>query len=375
MESIFRNINKKFGFGLMRLPMKGEEVDYAQVNDMVDAFMKAGFTYFDTAKGYLDGKSEVALRECVVKRYPRESFTVTDKLTSNFFNSEEDIRKCFEEQLKTVGVDYFDYYLMHAQGRVNYDKYQKFRAYEIAQELKKEGKIKHVGLSFHDSAEFLDKILTDHPEVELVQIQLNYVDYADEGVQGGKCLEVCKKHGKPAVIMEPVKGGNLVRLPEEADKIFRDLNGGSNASYAIRFAASFDTVAMVLSGMSDLAQMEDNLSFMKDFRPIDEKEKQAIDKVCAIFKSQHLIPCTACRYCTAGCPKQIRRPDLFSDMNAKSQYKDWNSDYYYSCVHTTGGHGKASDCIKCGKCEKVCPQHLKIRELLVKVAETFEKAE
>ena len=374
MESIFRNINKKFGFGLMRLPMKGEEVDYAQVNDMVDAFMKAGFTYFDTAKGYLDGKSEVALRECVVKRYPRESFTVTDKLTANFFNS-EDIRKCFEEQLKTVGVEYFDYYLMHAQGRVNYDKYQKFRAYEIAQELKKEGKIKHVGLSFHDSAEFLDKILTDHPEVELVQIQLNYVDYADEGVQGGKCLEVCKKHGKPAVIMEPVKGGNLVRLPEEADKIFRGLNGGSNASYAIRFAASFDTVAMVLSGMSDLAQMEDNLSFMKDFRPIDEKEKQAIDKVCAIFKSQHLIPCTACRYCTAGCPKKIRIPDLFSDMNAKSQYKDRNSDYYYSCVHTAGGHGKASDCIKWGKCEKVCPQHLKIRELLVKVAETFEKAE
>ena len=174
----------------MRLPMKGEEVDYAQVNDMVDAFMKAGFTYFDTAKGYLDGKSEVALRECVVKRYPRESFTVTDKLTTNFFNSEEDIRKCFEEQLKTVGVEYFDYYLMHAQGRVNYDKYQKFHAYEIAQELKKEDKIKHVGLSFHDSAEFLDKILTDHPEVELVQIQLNYVDYADEGVQGGKCLEV-----------------------------------------------------------------------------------------------------------------------------------------------------------------------------------------
>ncbi len=359
----------------MRLPMKGEEVDYAQVNDMVDAFMKAGFTYFDTAKGYLDGKSEIALRECVVKRYPRESFTVTDKLTSNFFNSEEDIRKCFEEQLKTVGVEYFDYYLMHAQGRVNYDKYRKFHAYEIAQELKKEGKIKHVGLSFHDSAEFLDKILTDHPEVELVQIQLNYVDFADEGVQGGKCLEVCKKHGKPAVIMEPVKGGNLVRLPEEADKIFRELNGGSNASYAIRFAASFDTVAMVLSGMSDLAQMEDNLSSMKDFRPIDEKEKQAIDKVCAIFKSQHLIPCTACRYCTAGCPKKIRIPDLFSDMNAKSQYKDWNSDYYYSCVHTTGGHGKASDCIKCGKCEKVCPQHLKIRELLVKVAETFEKAE
>lgn len=375
MESIFRNINKKFGFGLMRLPMKGEEVDYAQVNDMVDAFMKAGFTYFDTAKGYLDGKSEVALRECVVKRYPRESFTVTDKLTTNFFNSEEDIRKCFEEQLKTVGVEYFDYYLMHAQGRVNYDKYRKFHAYEIAQELKKEGKIKHVGLSFHDSAEFLDKILTDHPEVELVQIQLNYVDYADEGVQGGKCLEVCKKHGKPAVVMEPVKGGNLVRLPEEADKIFRDLNGGSNASYAIRFAASFDTVAMVLSGMSDLAQTEDNIGFMKDFRPIDEKEKQAIDKVCAIFKSQHLIPCTACRYCTAGCPKKIRIPDLFSDMNAKSQYKDWNSDYYYGCVHTAGGHGKASDCIKCGKCEKVCPQHLKIRELLVKVAETFEKAE
>ncbi len=370
---MFENVKKNFGFGMMRLPMLGNDVDFEQVNRMVDAFIANGFTYFDTAKGYLGGKSEVAVRECVVKRYPRTSFTVTDKLTMDYFNSEEDIVRCFENQLKTVGVDYFDFYLMHAQGKVNYDKYQKYRAYEIAEELKKQGRIRHVGLSFHDSAEFLDHILCDHPEVELVQLQLNYLDYDDPGVQSKKCLDVCIRHHKPVVVMEPVKGGSLVNLPAEANEILKNLHGNSNAGYALRFAAGCENVFMTLSGMSDMEQMNDNLSTMKDFTPLNEEEREAVKKVCAILKDSRLIPCTGCRYCVDGCPKHILIPDLFADLNAKIRDKDWNSDYYYHEVHTQKGQGKASDCLKCGKCEISCPQHLKIRELLQKVASAFEQ--
>lgn len=372
MEKYFDKVNTNFGFGLMRLPLIENEIDFEQTKGMVDEFIKKGHTYFDTAHGYLGGKSEIALRECVVKRYPREAYTITNKLSANYFNSEEDIYKVFNEQLEICGVDYFDFYLMHSQNRGNYDKFQKYHAYEIAQELKKQGKIKHVGFSFHDSAEMLEQILNDHPEVELVQIQLNYVDYNDAGVQSKLCLDVCNKHHKPIVVMEPVKGGNLVNLPKEADDIFRKLNNGSNASFAIRFAASQPGVFMVLSGMSDMNQISDNLSFMTNFVPLNEEEYKAVDKVCEIFNNQHLIPCTSCRYCVDGCPQKILIPNLFADMNAKNIYHDWNSNFYYSTVHTKN-NGKASDCIKCGKCEKVCPQHLKIRDLLEQVANEFEK--
>lgn len=218
----------------------------------------------------------------------------------------------------------------------------------------------------------MEQILTENPEVEVVQIQLNYVDFDDPGVQAGKCLEVCRRHNKPVIVMEPVKGGNLAGLPKEADDVLRSLSGGSNASYAIRFAAGQPGVFMVLSGMSDLNQMKDNIGFMREFVPLTEEEKRAIEKVCRIFRSKHTIQCTGCRYCVSGCPKHILIPDLFSDLNAKKQYGDWNSDFYYGEVHTGGGRGKASDCIRCGKCEQVCPQHLKIRDLLVEVAKTFE---
>ncbi len=362
---------KNFGFGCMRLPMKAGEVDTAQFTKMVDRFIAAGFTYFDTAHGYLSGKSETALRECLTSRYPREAYTLTDKLTTNFFSKEEDIRPFFDSQLEACGVDYFDYYLMHAQNAEFYKKFVDCGAYRIAGELKAEAKVKHVGLSFHDKAAVLETILAEQPEIEVVQLQFNYVDYEDPSIEGRKCLEVCRRYGKPVIVMEPVKGGSLVNLPDEAKTVLDALHGGSYASYAIRFAASFEGVMMVLSGMSDLSQLEDNLSFMKNFKSLTDAEFAAIDKVCEIFKMQDIIPCTACHYCTEDCPKNIAIPDLFACMNAKRQFKDWNSDWYYM-VHTQNA-GKASDCIKCGICEKACPQHLEIRALLENVAAEFEK--
>ena len=371
----FPEIHGNFGFGCMRLPMKDGQVDKEEFSRMADDFITSGLNYFDTAHGYLGGLSETAIRDCVVKRYDRSKFLLTDKLTTVFFQKEEDILPFFENQLKWCGVDYFDFYLMHAQDHDNYQKYKRCRAYEIGWQLKQEGKIRHFGISFHDKADVLDMILTEHPEVEVVQIQFNYVDYEDASVESRKVYEVCEKHGKPVIVMEPVKGGSLVKLPAEADKILRDLHGGSNASYALRFAASFPNMAMVLSGMSNMEQMQDNLSAMRDFEPLNEKEMNAVHRVCEIFRSLNLIPCTGCRYCVeeSQCPKGIRIPDMFSSLNAHEAFHNWNTAYYYNNVITGDGHGKASECIRCGKCEKVCPQHLPIRELLKKVAAAFEK--
>lgn len=369
---MFNEVLKNFGFGCMRLPMKGDNVDYDEFNKMIDTFIANGFNYFDTAHGYLQGKSEIALHDCLVKRYPREKYILTNKLTNFFFKTEADVKPFFESQLKICGVDYFDFYLMHAQNRDNYPFFKRCRAYEQALELKAAGKIKHLGISFHDTADMLDKILTEYPQVEVVQIQLNYVDYDDPAVQSRKCLEVCNKHNKPVIVMEPVKGGNLVNLPETAKKYFEALGSNSAASYAIRFAAGCKGVFMVLSGMSDLAQMTDNISYMKDFKPLGRRETAAVQNVCAVFKGMNLIACTACRYCIDGCPQKISIPDLFACMNTKNIYHDWNANYYYDEVHTKNG-GKASACIKCGKCETACPQRLPIRELLKSVAREFEK--
>ena len=367
-------VKKNFGFGCMRLPMNGDQVDIAETTRMVDEFLAQGFNYFDTAHGYIGGKSELALKECLTSRYPREAYSLTDKLTDSYFKTETDIRPFFESQLEACGVDYFDFYLMHAQNADNFKKFKACRAYETAFALKAEGRIRHVGLSFHDRAEVLDQILTEYPQIEVVQIQFNYLDYDDIAVQSRKCYEVCRKHGKPVLVMEPVKGGSLVNLPEEAKKVLDDLHGGSPASYAIRFAAGFPGMMMVLSGMSNMEQMKDNLSYMRDFKPLNETELAAVKKVQEIFHKMNMIPCTACRYCVEGCPKKISIPDLFAIMNIKQLHHDWNADYYYEEVHTAPGR-RASDCLKCGKCEKICPQHLPIRKLLEEVAKEFDKPE
>ena len=359
MSNSFDLIQRNFGFGYMRLPMTGEEVDIPQTTKMVDAFLESGFNYFDTAHGYIGGKSELAIRECLSSRYPRDRYILTNKLSAPCYEKEADIRPLFQQQLEACGVDYFDFYLIHAVSAARMPFYEGTGAFRIAGELKQEGKVRHIGMSFHDKAEVLDEILTKHPELEVVQIQFNYVDYEDEKVESRKCYEVCRKHGKPVIIMEPVKGGSLVNLPPAAQKILDRLEGGSNASYAIRFAAGFEGVIMVLSGMSTMEQMEDNLSYMKNFQPLNQQEQETLTKVCAIFRNQGLIPCTACRYCTEVCPQGIAIPELFAALNAKRSGQ--------SVTEVSGGI--PADCIRCGKCEETCPQELNIRQLLTVAAE------
>ncbi len=374
-NGFFPEIKGNFGFGCMRLPMNNGRVDYDEFRRMIDAFLEAGFNYFDTAHGYIGGQSETAIRDCLSSRISREKFLLTDKLTDPYFESEEDIRPFFMKQLELCGVDYFDFYLMHAQDAENYPKFKRCRAYETAYELKKEGLIRHLGLSFHDEPEVLDMILTEHPEVEIVQIQFNYLDYESDNVKSRRCHEVCLKHNKPIVVMEPVKGGSLVNLPMEADEILRGLNGGSNASYALRYAASFPNMAMIISGMSNMEQMEDNLSSMKEFTPVNEEELQAIARVVDIFSKLDTIPCTRCRYCVDEnqCPMNIVIPDIINSVNEHHMYHSVNQRAGYNLFVVGGDKGRASDCIGCGMCERVCPQHLEIRSILEQAAELFEK--
>lgn len=370
--SVFENVKKNFGFGCMRLPMlENGEVDYDHFNKMIDTFMEEGFNYFDTAHGYIDGKSEIAIRECIAKRYDRESYILTNKLSDGYFNSQEEIVPFFESQLEACGVEYFDFYLFHAINKKYYEKYTACDAFETVKKLKEEGRVRHIGMSFHDKADVLDMILSEHPEIEVVQLQFNYLDYEDVGVQGRLCYEVCRKYNKPVIVMEPVRGGALVNLPEQAERILTSLNNGSVASYAIRFAAGFEGIFMTLSGMSNMEQMKDNLSYMKEFVPLNEKELKAVETVCAILKEEDVIPCTACSYCVAGCPVNIAIPDLFSCYNSKKQHEDYNGGWYYYLY--TLDKGKAKDCIGCGACEDICPQGINIREQLVNISEMFDK--
>ena len=362
MNCPFPEIQKNFGFGMMRLPMIGEDVDIPQTTAMVDAFMAAGFNYFDTAHPYHSGESEKALKEALTSRYPRESYILTNKLSFNCFEKEEDVRPLIASQLEACGVEYFDFFLMHALNATRHEHYKKTRSYEICQELKAEGKLRHVGMSFHDTAEVLDRILTEQPELEFVQLQFNYVDYEDSRVQARLCYEVCVRHGKPVMVMEPVKGGSLINLPAAAMDL---LTTGNAASYAVRFAASFPQVAMVLSGMSNEEQMADNLSFMTDFKALSAEEHETVAKIRTLYQAQHKIPCTACRYCTDGCPAGIPIPDVFNCMNQK-RAGEGEPDKAYAEIENN-----ASACIGCGQCEEACPQNLQIRELLKEVEKAF----
>ena len=373
----FEEIHGRFAFGCMRLPMIGDQVDIPQFKAMAKAFIEKGFNYFDTAHGYIDGKSELAIREAVSSVFPREKFLLTNKLSSGFFNSQEEIRPLFQQQLECCGVEYFDFYLMHAMNARLFEKYKACHAFETAFELKKEGKIRHVGFSFHDTPEVLDQILTEYPQVEVVQIQFNYLDYDSPSVESRRLYEICAKHGKPMLVMEPVKGGSLVNLAPQAQKVLDECNAAegthySNAAFAVRFALSHPRIACVLSGMSSMEQMEDNLSVTADFQPLNEVEQKAIKDTVDAIRSIKLIECTTCHYCVleSHCPKDIPIPEIFTALNGKQIYNDWSMDGLYRRV--TAGKGKASDCIRCGACERVCPQKLAIRDFLVKAKETFE---
>ena len=366
MNKFFPEIKKNFGFGCMRFPTVEETVDVAAVTEMVDFFMESGFNYFDTARPYHSGTSEGVVRQCLTARYPRESFVLTNKLSPTKFETEADIRPLFEEQLRDCGVDYFDFYLFHANSAERHKKFTETRAYDIVQELKAEGKIRHVGMSFHDSARVLDKILTERPEIEVVQLQLNYVDWDDPKVQSRKCYDVCRKHGKPVLVMEPVKGGTLVNLPEKAAKELKNI---SPAELAIRFAASFPNVAMVLSGMSNMEQMQENVAFMKNFKPLTYAEEQVVERVRAIYQVQSRIPCTGCKYCVDGCYGKIDIPKVFARMNDILEGKEGAREADDALERG------ADRCIGCDMCSHVCPQGLNIRMLMNQIKDQMSEHE
>ena len=372
---------KKLGFGLMRLPRTdandASKVDVEKVKRMVDMFMAKGFAYFDTAIMYNGFASQRVAGEALVSRYPRDSFTLATKLHNEFFNSFEDRDVVFEAQLAQTGAGYFDYYLLHGIEAGSIAKYEQFDCFNWLLEKKAKGLVKHAGFSFHDTPRLLDEILTRHPEMEFVQLQINYLDWESEWIRSREVYEVAVKHGKPVIVMEPCKGGTLARLPEAAEALLKAREPElSPASWAIRFAASLDNVMVVLSGMSDEAQMADNLSYMEDFAPLTEDEMALTHEVARIINAQIAVPCTGCAYCVEGCPMQIPIPRYFSlyneDMREDLARKGWTVNYT-NYANLAAQFGRAGDCVGCGQCEGICPQHLPIIEKLKQVSAHFDR--
>lgn len=362
---------KKLGFGCMRLPLCNPQdptsVNQQELNQMVDAFMEAGFNYFDTAYLYHDEKSESSLKAALMDRYDRERFILADKMPTVIVKAAEEYPVYFQNQLERTGAGYFDYYLMHNMGKDRYETTKRFGGFEFARRMQEEGKIKKFGFSFHDDADTLDRILTEHPEVDFVQLQINYLDWENPIIQSGKCYETAVKHGKPVIVMEPVKGGILAKLPAEAEELMREWNpDASPVSYALRFAASLENVMMVLSGMSSLEQMKDNLKIMEEPGPLTAEERDMLKKVVAVIEKNTAVPCTSCGYCMEVCPKNIAIPKIFGLYNNYAVTGSFSGMYY---KRATYNRGKASDCVQCHLCEKNCPQHIAIPEHLKKVAE------
>lgn len=373
MERYFGEATPKLGFGLMRLPKTASgKIDIEQTKKMVDLFMDAGLNYFDTAYVYDGGDSERAAKEALVDRYPRESFTLATKLCAWMgAHNEETAKQQFYTSLERTGAGYFDYYLLHALQAGNYKKYDEYHLWDFVKEQKEKGLIKHWGFSFHATPDILDEILTAYPDAEFVQLQLNYADWENPDVTARANYEVARKHGKSIIVMEPVKGGALADPPEAVRKIFDEANkDASYASWAIRYVASLDGIITVLSGMSDVAQMEDNLSYMKQFEPLNMQEQTAIQKAQEAINGIKSIPCTACHYCTAGCPKQIPIPEIFEARNKQliwGQLEEGKSAY----AQAVSGVGNAAACVACGQCEKACPQQIKVIERLKDCASVF----
>lgn len=371
---------KKLGFGMMRLPLADpndqSRPELDQVCRMVDTFLERGFTYFDTAYMYHEHQSERVVKQALVDRYPRERFLLADKMPMMELTggTPADQERIFNEQLEKCGVDYFDYYLLHSLQSSHYETAQRLDSFAFLQRKRAEGKARHIGFSYHDSAALLDQILTEHPEVEFVQLQLNYLDWETESIQSRLCYETAVRHGKKVVVMEPVKGGRLARLPQAAEALLKSCHPDwSPASWALRFAAGLSEVLVVLSGMSDLEQLEDNTASLDGAAPLTPAERAVLDQALEQIKAATKISCTACRYCVEGCPQHIAIPEYFEQYNIEKQVGRADRGVSLSCYNSLIlSHGKASECVACGQCESVCPQHIPIIDWLKKVAETFE---